>query len=412
MLLAGDKLSYNLTQLNCVEPGPCEVTPLFLNQKGFDDFIAGEPVRSDGLPPSIGRDVDGHILWISGWLTPILPSTPYYVVISNQQASDVTLRYRVEYSAAGCLSFALVTAALLLIPVLIIAAAAYCFKTTGVAQSLRDRANRIRSKGVVSAEGEEEDDLQAGASGSGSCCICEYDPAQDPGPSPPRCAVCCRLPQWRWVLDYPAYLWKRPDVCYPRWWRQQNIFFWPWNPEEGEFMQKKHRVMYVVCVLVFNLLVLTAWAGFFLSVNSQVTKQIPIAREYFARYVGSTFMQFVFVLISKPLITYTLQRRAANSVGAVWYLDRLLTLLIFGLVMVLVIAESIYIWQLFNSYRCDALIKGVLYPYLVYEVIKSVLVFGFVPLPVWYWFLNTYGTEFQGGEHEERGPLINSELVE
>jgi hypothetical protein len=311
----------------------------------------------------------------------------YYVVLLNEGEELMQINVEITFQVADCLLF---LASLLFIPVTLLG---ICFCL-------------CRGEGRKQQPGSPKDDFDS------ELCCCEYDIAKDPGPSEPsECCTpaCCTLPKWDWCCGFPLDFWKRPTVSYTRWWRSQVLLTWPWNPEEDEGLTAVGaRQTFVLTTLLFNLLVLTLWSEVLLQLNSSVSRVMPVLGSYFSRYVGSTAFTYLFYIVFKPILTFLFVS------GPEWQQSQSACKRFFGLiltygleiVLLLLLAAVAYsTLLLFTQYRCSVLLSGLIIPFFCYEVLKMLLVFGFIPLPLWYWLLLTFGPSVDPQAEEEREPL-------
>jgi len=192
-------------------------------------------------------------------------------------------------------------------------------------------------------------------------------------------------------------------VNWSHYWRQKVLITWPWNPEKGEELDLNARQTYVLIVLLFNLLVLTLWSEVVVRTNSTMASIIPSASSYFSRYLGSTFITWLFFVVFKPLLTFVFvtapvwQRNPDSCTKRVFGFILGYILQIAFVLLLVAVAYSTLL--LMTQYRCSVLIRSLIIPFFAYELLKMVFVLGFIPLPIWYYFVNGYGPELYAEDY-------------
>src|SRR5690349_12616057 len=127
--------------------------------------------------------------------------------------------------------------------------------------------------------------------------------------------------------------------------------------------------------------------------NSSVSRVMPVLGVYFQRYVGSTLFQYLFFVLFKPLLTVLFVigpewRRSASS-ACRRFCGAILTHTLQIMFVILLTAVCYSTVLLLTQYRCSVLISSLIIPFFCYEALKMFLIFGFIPLPLWYHCLNT-----------------------
>lgn len=205
------------------------------------------------------------------------------------------------------------------------------------------------------------------------------------------------LPDVRWILGYPAAFYRRPKVNWCLFWRQNLLWTWPWNPERDEsLLLFHHRFGYLCALLTFNLLSLTVWSDLILGWNKGLAST-PFIGGFVLKYFGSAAFQILFNLMVKPITVFLLYKAPTLFLGDPRPLVRIARCIlrygtqILAFCLLLFVGGAVY--NFLQSYRCRVMLEGVLQPFLIFEIVKSVNVLGVIPLPIWYWLRCVFGPD-------------------
>lgn len=230
----------------------------------------------------------------------------------------------------------------------------------------------------------------------------------------------CRLPTVHWCgTTFPSFLWERPPCNFSHWVFQTMEITQPWNPPYWELLTRRHhRIQFLAVRLSISLLFLSVWRTAIQEVNEESMgwmKDVPLAGQYLATYVGTRLVQNAVILCLRPVFVFALytsvEWRRAHTEG--W---RRVVGFIGGHILDLAlwaffITIAYYLVLILRMYRCSVVFDGVIVPWLMYVLYTQLFVCAIIPLPVHYLLLNTFGCK-SGHMAADAQPLMSQVEVQ
>lgn len=304
-----------------------------------------------------------------------------FVVYNDATSTNTTIAYDFKFQSVSCKTTIIGMA----VPVFLIILIA-------MAISIHERRKKRNANQTNTNSSEEQ---------QGGCCVCciyKFPEGPPPDVQLPTGKRCCKL------FSFIGF--ERPTVDYSHWWRSENLFLWPWNPTKDEkITQQTHRVLFMCMMLSFQLLVQTLFdsiiKGYLVVMTDTVSKGMgPLVAKYLGQYIFVNIIDWTFQPLAKKIVEWSLT--CAPNLGSE---GRAKQCLGFGVELICVVvmlgfsAMTLYnLILLSGKFRsCSFFAINVVGLFLVYQALQCFFNYGFIPVCLWYSFINKYGYEDTAG---------------